>query len=268
VKTFASALLVSDVHLLVADPATADLFLHYLLKHAPAQQALFILGDLFDVWPGDDLLQAEYPSSAQAQEFIACLGAIANRGTSVYLMHGNRDFLLDVPVTLASGQLAPSFSQAIHPTASVLPDPCVVSIAGKQILLTHGDYLCTDDVAYQHWRQTQARNPLWQEQVLKRPLAQRLALAQQIRAESEQTKRDKIGQIMDTNLEQIELAFQTHGVSAMVHGHTHRPMHHVHQHGQRWVLPDWHAASNSQMNRGGGLVIPNSGWEDSFHQAV
>lgn len=224
------SLFISDLHLAPDEPATTQRFLH-LLDESDAG-AVYILGDLFEAWPGDDCLAEPWPAT-----IAAALRRLGERGTRVYLLHGNRDFLL-----------GPAFCEAVG--ATLLADPSVIDLHGTPTLLLHGDSLCTDDLAYQQFRR-QVREPAWQQAVLARPLAERLVMARQMRAQSAADKDGKDEGIMDVNAEAVEAAFRQAGCRRMIHGHTHRPARHLHdvdgQTCERWVLPDWYAG------RGGGL---------------
>ncbi|UCE30299.1 MAG: UDP-2,3-diacylglucosamine diphosphatase, partial [Burkholderiales bacterium] len=274
--TLASAAFVSDVHLSADDPATANAFLACLEALAGRVQALFVLGDLFDAWIGDDDSDAAF--AAQVHSAFAGLTA---RGTRVLLMRGNRDFLLDAPLPadeetgtgepLGSGERAGANQQAgggRWPTggrfsascgSQMLADPSVISVASTRIAIAHGDALCTDDADYQRWR-SMVRTDDWQREFLSRPLAERRQMAAALRARSERSKRDKPQQIMDVNADAVAALVRTERVAHLVHGHTHRPgRHRLRLDGadcERWVLPDWDAAAG----RGGALVVDALGW--------
>jgi len=202
----------------------------------PGADALYILGDLFESWVGDDGL--ELPFNAR----IAGDLARAARATPVYFMHGNRDFLV-----------ARRFAEETG--VELLEDPALVDLYGTRTLLMHGDTLCTADTQYQAFR-AQVRNPAWQQAVLARPLEQRIAMAQGLRGQSEGAKQDKSMEIMDVTVDAVLDAYRKHEAPLMIHGHTHRPMRHVHdvdgRQCVRWVLPDWYGA-------GGYLEVSASG---------
>lgn len=222
-----SALIISDLHLDETRPATTAAFFRFLHREAPRAEALFILGDLFEYWVGDDQLDHD-PLAREVAEKLAAL--VGTSGTTVYFMHGNRDFLI--------GQ---GFADAAR--LSIIADPSIVSINNETVLLMHGDTLCTDDVAYQRFR-AMARNPDWQRDVLAKPYAERVALASTIRERSSTEKATKPEDIMDVAPASVDAAFREHGYLRMIHGHTHRPQTHVHQvdgHAcTRVVLADWH----------------------------
>lgn len=221
----AASLFISDLHLTAERPAANGRFFRFLDDTAAAASELYILGDLFEAWVGDDAL-----ADPLHAEVAAALRALSARGVRVYLMHGNRDFLLAEAFCHASG-------------AKLLPEPYVADLYGVSTLLMHGDTLCTDDVDYQHLRRM-VRDPAWQAAFLRRPLAERVAMARELRNRSEQIKGDKRPEIMDVNAAAVATAFRRHGVQRMIHGHTHRPARHcLVVDGvacERWVLPDWY----------------------------
>lgn len=225
-------LLVADLHLSSDTPEINQGFYRYLEHTAPGADALYILGDLFDAWIGDDLLdEPDHPLSIVAQEVIQRLHTLSSEGTSVYLMHGNRDFLL--------GERFINACQAM-----LLSDIEQVEIQGVPVVLLHGDSLCTQDEAYMAFRQ-QSRHPEWQTQMLALPLEQRLELAKSLRMQSGEANANKAEAIMDVTQQEVISVMERHGVSTMIHGHTHRP--HVHDltveevPAKRYVLGDWDA---------------------------
>ncbi|WFM69772.1 UDP-2,3-diacylglucosamine diphosphatase [Halomonas sp. CKK8] len=235
-----TTLLISDLHLHPGAPQVTEGFLHWLDERARGCDALYILGDFFEAWIGDDLLdlgeQDPTGNATLAARIATALKRLADGGTAIYLMHGNRDFLLGERFANEAG-------------ASLLPDPSVVTLGGKRVLLMHGDSLCTRDEAYQTFR-AQARHPRWQEQVLSMPIQERLALARQLREQSGEANSNKAEDIMDVTPDEVVKAMAEHGVTTLIHGHTHRPA--VHdlevdgQPGKRYVLGDWQ---------------PDQGWE-------
>lgn len=226
------SLFLADLHLAPDTPATTARFLFWLAEVAPAAEAVYILGDLFEAWPGDDFLADPF-----AKSLAGAMRDLTRRGTQLNLQHGNRDFLLGEAFLDTTG-------------ARLLPDSALINLHGTATLLLHGDSLCTDDLAYQQFRR-QVRDPAWQQAVLAKPLAERLALARQLREQSEQAKHGKYDAIMDVNAEAVAAAFRQAACPRMIHGHTHRPARHVltvdGQARERWVLPDW------DENRGGSL---------------
>lgn len=219
-----SDLFVSDVHLAPERPALTRAFLHFLDHEAIRSGRLFILGDLFDHWIGDDDVDA--PLNAQVIVAIARLHA---GGCRVHLMHGNRDFLIGTTCAQAMG-------------ATLIDDPHVIETAGVRTLLAHGDAYCTRDEPYQRFR-TMVRSHAWQADFLARPLAERRRIAQDLRARSEQTKRSKPASEMDVDPAAVESALRASGCDRMIHGHTHLPARHrLTVDGracERWVLADW-----------------------------
>lgn len=214
---------ISDLHLQTSEPATVAAFQHYL-ESTPAD-ALFILGDLFEVWVGDDALRE--PGSFEAQ---GCgLLRAATQRLPVYFMHGNRDFLA-----------GPDFLAACGITG--LADPTVLAFGSQRYVLSHGDLLCLDDVDYQRFR-LQARSAAWQQQFLTQPLAKRRVQARGIRQESE-AKKQSGASYADVDGPAAVAWLQAADAHTLIHGHTHRPAQHVLAPGlQRVVLSDWDAAA-------------------------
>lgn len=226
-----AALFASDMHLGDHDPDTAAQFFRALDEHASSITHLFLLGDIFEAWVGDD-----QPDRVAAQ-LGERLQALSKRGVQVALMRGNRDFLL------GSGQ--PDWP-ARH-GALLLDDTTVVDLFGDLVLLAHGDAWCTDDVAYQRFR-AEVRSAAWQTSFLARPLDERLAIAREMRAQSERNRQGP--DIGDVNEDAVREALATAGVKRVIHGHTHRPGTYSLGEGMaRQVLPDWLAATG----RGGFL---------------
>lgn len=215
-------LFVSDLHLSPARPRLTRLFLDFLSERAVHAGRLFILGDLFDVWVGDD--------DGALPEVRSALRWLVSKGTDCWLMHGNRDFLIGRRFAQATG-------------CRLLPDPYRLQIDGEPVLLMHGDLLCTDDVDYQRFRR-RVRNPLVQKLFLWTPLSRRRRIAADYRQRSALAMAEKSTQIMDVNEAAVEAAMRRHRVGRLIHGHTHRPADHrfkcdgrtVHRH----VLADWH----------------------------
>ena len=200
--------------------------MHFVEETAPAAASLYILGDLFEYWIGDDQLEID----PLARKVAAQLATMAEKGTKIFFMHGNRDFLL-----------GDRFARAAR--LEILADPAVIQLGSVPVLLMHGDTLCADDTAYQSFR-TQVRSPTWQEAILAKPIADRQALAQSIRSQSDIEKSMKADAIMDVNPAAVSGVFRSFGFPVLVHGHTHRPAKHEHTvDGHvcvRWVLQDWH----------------------------
>jgi UDP-2,3-diacylglucosamine hydrolase len=221
-------LLVSDLHLSEERPATNERLFRFLDEEARGVRSLYVLGDLFESWIGDDALDA--PDGSLGKRVANALSALTRNGTRVYLMHGNRDFLMGERLCLAAG-------------ATLLEDPAVVEIGGEPALLMHGDTLCTDDLEYQAWRAT-ARSAAWQRDFLSRPVSERIRIASSLRETSREKTRAKPPQIMDVNQDAVQGILRRAGVRRLIHGHTHRPaLHELRVDGrrcERWVLPDWY----------------------------
>jgi len=214
---------VSDLHLQAQEPKTLKALATYLAQ-TPAQ-AVFILGDLFEVWVGDDALQA----NDGIQHSVVKLLHQASRRLDLFIMCGNRDFLMGRELMDACG-------------AQQLDDSSVLQAGALRLLLTHGDALCLDDLPYQAFR-TQVRSAAWQHQFLSQPLAQRLAQARQMRTQSEAQKltlAQKQAHWIDLDTKACLALLAAHGADHMVHGHTHHPARHDVGNGHaRWVLSDW-----------------------------
>lgn len=220
-----STLFISDLHLSAERPAVNTLFLEFLKSRAAQSEALYILGDLFEYWIGDEAVaQAEYAA------IVAGLAELSAGGVLVYLMHGNRDFLLGAEFCRATG-------------ARLLNDPSVIDLYGTPTLLMHGDLLCTDDVEYQKVRQT-LRAPAFIAEFLSKPVAVREQVVRGYREQSKAVTAQKASDIMDVNEQTVREALQRHGVHDMIHGHTHRPADHRFDLGgepaRRVVLGDWY----------------------------
>ena len=225
-------LFISDLHLSEDRPQANEQFFRFLEEDAAGADALYVLGDLFEYWIGDEDLETPFNGV-----IAGSLRRLADAGTLVRVMHGNRDFLLGDAFCRASG-------------AQLLADPTVID----STLLMHGDTLCTDDDDYQAWRRT-ARSADWQRQFLAQPLAERRATVQGLRDKSKEVIQAKPAEIMDVNEGAVREALRRHGVARLIHGHTHRPGKHaleVDGRGcERWVLPDWY-------DRGGFLELAHS----------
>lgn len=213
-----SSCFISDLHLDPARPAATRALATFLDGHRHCAR-LFILGDLFEAWPGDD------DDSPLALEVTRLLRDFRAAGPALYILHGNRDFLLGAAFCAATG-------------AVLLPDPSLIDLNGEPTLLMHGDSLCTLDADYQAFRRS-TRDPAWQAGLLARPLAERRALATRLRADSREATSMKSEDIMDVAPAEVERVMQAHGVRQLIHGHTHRPMRHETRAGLRWVLGAW-----------------------------
>lgn len=212
---------ISDLHLQAGEPATFDAWRRYM-SETPAD-AVFILGDLFEVWVGDDAATGP----GLAGDCAAVLQAAAAR-LAVFFMHGNRDFLL-----------GEGFLRSCHTT--LLSDPTVLTFAGRRWLLTHGDALCLDDTEYMQFRE-QVRAPSWQREFLARPVGERRAIARNLREQSEARKRSG-AQYADVDSAAAGAWLDAADAQVLIHGHTHRPADHALGKRQRIVLSDWDAAS-------------------------
>jgi UDP-2,3-diacylglucosamine hydrolase len=218
------SLFISDLHLSPERPEAVTLFLRFLRQRAPRAESLYILGDLFDAWVGDDDDTPPYPS------VIASLRRLSEIGTRLFFQRGNRDFLVGRRFLRASG-------------CTLLRDPVCIDLYGTPTLLMHGDLLCTDDVAYQRFRRY-ARNPLLTRLFLLRPLATRRAIAADYRRRSGAATAVKPAEIMDANQRAVEHCLRRGGARQLIHGHTHRPARHEllldGAPATRWVLAEWH----------------------------
>jgi len=224
-----STLFIADIHLGNEHPEISQRFVEFLQQQAVAAEALYILGDLFEVWIGDDAVQPEH------QPAIDALKALTDSGTPVYVMHGNRDFLL-----------AREFEQMTG--CRLISDPLLIDLYGSPTLLMHGDSLCTDDTEYMQMR-GQLRSPAWQQQFLGASIEQRLQIARQYRDESRNRSQNKTLEIMDVNANAVITTMREQSVTQLIHGHTHRPAVHeleIDGHAaKRIVLGDWYSQNSS-----------------------
>lgn len=226
-----TTLFISDLHLDASRPAITELFGAFMQREARDADALYLLGDVFEAWVGDD-----DPSDTGAY-VAARIREVADAGVPVFFIRGNRDFLLGEAFARRAGM-------------RILPDPAVIMLYGKPALVLHGDLLCTGDTAYQAFR-AQTRNPAWQAQFLAQPLAARLAFAAQARAASQahqggmkQDDKATFETLTDVAPATVAATFAQFGIDTMIHGHTHRPAIHdlvVNDRScQRIVLGDWY----------------------------
>lgn len=226
-----TTLLLSDLHLPASASTLRQDFLRFLQGPARRAEAVYLLGDVFEAWIGDEDGLAHYVDE------IAALRALAQSGVRVFFQHGNRDFLVGERFAEASG-------------ASLLADPSVVEIEGHRTLLTHGDLLCTDDVGYQRWRRF-SRNGLVQWLFLRIPGSVKRTIADRLRRGSKSAKTRKSMAIMDVNDAAVSASFRRYGVDRIIHGHTHRPD--VHRElidgraCERIVLADWREHSREYL---------------------
>lgn len=214
----ARSLFISDLHLDASRPAVIEALDTFLKENSEAD-ALYVLGDLFEAWLGDD------DDSLLAQNITAMFRGFRDSGPQLFLMQGNRDFLL--------GQ---EFCDAVG--GSLLPDPTVIDLYGTPTLLMHGDSLCTADTEYQAFRKM-ARDPAWQAELLSKSLEERRAIAEHLRTVSKDAGSNKAEDIMDVSPDTVELELRSRGIQQLIHGHTHRPAAHREASGERWVLGDW-----------------------------
>jgi UDP-2,3-diacylglucosamine hydrolase len=219
-----STLFISDLHLHESRPQITRAFFQFLETQAINADALYILGDFFDAWIGDD------DDSELAQDIASGLHKLKEQGVAIYFMHGNRDFLLGENYASRAGM-------------TIIPEGTVINLYGTLTLLVHGDALCTSDVEYQQCRQM-VRSAPWQQQILAQPLAARRALAAQLREKSQSMNSLKAEDIMDVTEAEVVTQLQQANVHRMIHGHTHRPARHSlqvnNQPAERIVLGDWH----------------------------
>jgi UDP-2,3-diacylglucosamine hydrolase len=232
-------LFISDLHLDDRRPETTNLLLKFLEDEAVHADALYILGDLFEFWLGDDV-----PSKCSLAVATA-LKRLSQSGVPCYFMHGNRDFLLQGEYAVRAG-------------IELLPEEYVADLYGEPVLLMHGDSLCTDDTAYQQFR-TVVRDPAWQRDFLAKSPQERLQTALQARDASAAHKGAVDMTIMDVNPGEVVAAFERHGVSRMIHGHTHRPATHdleiKGRPAQRIVLGDWYTQGSVLRVRPGSYEL-------------
>lgn len=224
-----AALFVSDLHLDGARPATVELFIGFVEGRARRSESLYILGDLFEAWIGDD---ADEPG---LRPVVDALRGLSAAGVTCYLMHGNRDFLLGEAFCAATG-------------CRLLGDYARVDVDGQSILLTHGDLLCSDDLDYLALRET-VRDKDWQSAFLAKPVAERRTIADELRRRSRSEMARKADEIMDVNQDTVEATMRRFGVHYLLHGHTHRPgVHRFTLDGRdatRVVLGAWEARGNA-----------------------
>jgi UDP-2,3-diacylglucosamine hydrolase len=221
-------LFIADLHLSAERPDIINLFQAFLREQAVQADALYILGDLFEAWIGDDAVQPEM------RAVLDGIAELTGNNVPVYVMVGNRDFLLGSDFEKMTG-------------CTLLPDPSVVNLYGTDTLLMHGDTLCTDDLDYQQFRK-QVRTPQWREMVLAKTVEERKQLAREARAQSRAHTKEKSQEIMDVNAQAVAEAFRTHHVSRLIHGHTHRPAVHKstvdNKAVTRIVLGDWYTQAS------------------------
>lgn len=234
-----ATLFISDLHLDPNRPQITTLFLEFLEDEAAHADALYVLGDLFEAWIGDD-------AGDEIGDVVAtALARLHEHGVPCFYIHGNRDFLL-------------GDAYARRARITLLPDPSVIEISGERVLLMHGDTLCTDDAPYQAFRE-RTHDPAWQRAFLARPVAERLAFADHARAESRRYTKSVADAITDVNADAVSTTLRQHAVRRLIHGHTHRPARHPGAlHGQpveRIVLGDWYEQGSFLSIRDGVVTL-------------
>lgn len=234
----AQALFVSDLHLQASHPITAATFLRFLAERAAAAQQLYLLGDLFEYWAGDDDLADPFHHT-----IINALRAVSDAGVAIFWIAGNRDFLVGQDFADAAG-------------LTLLQEPHIITIAGQRIALVHGDAECTMDTNYIAFR-AQVRQQAWQQQFLAMPLTQRKAIIAGMRAGSREAHTMKTDAIMDVTPAAIDALHAVTHADTILHGHTHRPALHIDGAKRRFVLPDWEL--DEAPERGGWIAVDAAG---------
>ena len=232
------ALFISDLHLQVAHPRTVEAFLAFLVQRAPHAERLYLLGDIFEYWAGDDDLADPFNA-----HIAAAIRALADAGTHVYWIAGNRDFLVGDAFAQAAG-------------LQLLQEPQVIAAGARRVALVHGDAQCTLDTEYMAFR-AQVRQPAWQAQFLGLPLAQRKAIIAGLREGSREAHTEKSYETVDVTPDAIDAVFLATGADVIIHGHTHRPAVHAHGERLRYVLPDWEL--DAAPLRGGWIALHADG---------
>ena len=231
------SIFVSDLHLSPERPRINQVFFDFAGRTAAQAESVYILGDLFEYWVGDDDLADAFNASV-----ADALLRLSSKGVALHFMHGNRDVLVGQDFAARCG-------------AKLISDPTLLDLHGTRTLLMHGDTLCTDDIEYQKFR-VYAHDPGNQRRFLSQPLAERKQQIFGMRAESEKSKQGKPAEIMDVAPAAVEQVLRDYGYPRLIHGHTHRPARHVHavdgHQCERWVLNDWY-------QRGGYLRCDSSG---------
>ena len=243
-----STLFISDLHLSGERPEIIELFIAFMKTRARDADSLYILGDLFEAWIGDDYVPGEL------RGVIKALRNYTTSGRDLYVMRGNRDFLLGEQFEVITG-------------GQLLPDPFLIDLNGTRTLLSHGDALCTDDVEYLRFR-AQVRNPDWQKAFLDKSVEQRLAFANQARQESKAHTLQKPADILDVNQGAVEQFLHEHNVTQLIHGHTHRPQTHTFTLDDktmtRIVLGDWYEQGSVLECTPKGCELRNLSLGDEF----
>ncbi|MFY8273233.1 UDP-2,3-diacylglucosamine diphosphatase [Pseudoalteromonas sp. SSDWG2] len=232
-----NTLFISDLHLSAAYPEITTAFFTFLDTHINDEvDALYILGDFFEVWVGDDA------NDALSDDVAKRLKEISERGIGVYFIHGNRDFLIGKKYAERAGM-------------TLLDEQCVIELYGQRVLLLHGDEMCTQDVEYQKFRK-KSRGWWWPRLMLAMPLWYRRRVARNARIKSKQSQANKRAEILDVEQSSVDKTFAEHHVSLMIHGHTHRPaIHHQHDGKIRIVLGDWYTQSSYIIANEHGITL-------------
>jgi UDP-2,3-diacylglucosamine hydrolase len=224
-------LFISDLHLCSSRPAINELFFRFLRDEAAHAEALYILGDFFEYWIGDDDIEG------LNRKVVDALATLSKSGVRLYFMHGNRDFLIGERFASEAG-------------LKLLADPTEVDLYGRRVLLSHGDALCTGDADYVRFR-AMVRSTEWQRAFLAKPLAERRKEVEEYRRRSELAKSTKPMDIMDVAPSAVDDLLRAHGYPTLIHGHTHRPATHRHDVDEhvceRWVMSDWHAVHGEYL---------------------
>lgn len=228
------ALFISDLHLNETSPRTTNAFLDFMANEAPKTESLYILGDLFEYWAGDDDIESTYN-----HRILNAIRQLSNSGVAVFWVPGNRDFLTGEKFAVESG-------------ATFLPDLHSIEICSRKIAVAHGDAQCLEDPDYVKFRMM-VRNPQWQQQFLSLPLEQRKLTIESFRKDAQSENETKSDYVWDVTASAIDDVFSQTGATIFVHGHTHRPG--IHEHGtcKRHVLPDWDLDGTEK--RGGWLEL-------------
>ncbi len=232
---------ISDLHLCENKPELFQLFEFYMQNIAIKSSQLYVLGDLFEVWLGDDCLDESNSPSKLYLDVIALFKKYSDETGKLYFVHGNRDFLL-------------SKGFEIHTGGKIINEPTLITLASKSIAVLHGDSLCTDDIAYQEFR-NMVRNPDWQKAFLSQPLQKRIEIATALRDKSKNAQTEKTNQIMDVNQQTVNDFFSKYKVDWLIHGHTHRQATHQlkvdNKNLKRIVLSDWGSLFGDQQEAEG-----------------
>ena len=233
---------IADLHLSPSETVKTEIFLRFLNECSEKRNHLFILGDLFDYWVGDDDLD-----NPLHQSILPALRDLTDTGAKLSMMRGNRDFLISKRLSELTD-------------AHILPDPYVIDLHGQRTLLSHGDQWCTDDEEYQAIR-SMVITDQWVDDFLKLPISERHDRAKGYRQKSNVAKQAKDAEIMDVSVKTVEDAFKAYNCHRIIHGHTHRHAHHQHlidaRIHERFVLADWN-------DQGQALIFKNTGYSDQF----